>query len=53
MGALRPFGVTFARDGDVSEYSLVVAIETPGRAADGRYYSMSGMEITREPLTGW
>lgn len=53
MGALRPFGVTFARDGDVSEYSLVVAIETPGRAVDGRYYSMSGMEITRRPLTGW
>ncbi len=52
MGALRPFGVTFARDGDVSEYSLVVAIETPGRAADGRYYSMSGMEITREAFDG-
>jgi hypothetical protein len=26
----------------------VIAVETPGRAADGRYYSMSAMEITRE-----
>ena len=46
--ALRPFRVRFAEKPEVSEYSLVVAIETPGRAADGKCYSMSGMEITRE-----
>lgn len=46
--ALRPFRVRFAEKPEVSEYSLVVAIETPGRAADGKYYSMGGMEITRE-----
>ncbi|MBP1912250.1 glutamate cyclase domain-containing protein [Thermococcus stetteri] len=52
MEALRPFGIPFAGYVDVSRYSLVVAVETPGRAVDGRYYSMSGMEITREAFDG-
>ncbi|WP_297418295.1 DUF4392 domain-containing protein [Thermococcus sp.] len=46
--ALRPFRVDFVENPDVSNYSLVIAIETPGKAADGGYYSMSGAEITRE-----
>jgi hypothetical protein len=29
----------------VSEYSLVITVETPGRASDGRYYSMRGIPI--------
>ena len=46
--ALRLFGVEFVEDPDVSRYSLVIAVETPGRAADGKYYSMSGLKIKRE-----
>ncbi|QDA31010.1 DUF4392 domain-containing protein [Thermococcus indicus] len=46
--ALDAFGLEFVREPGVSSYSLVIAVETPGRAADGRYYSMSGMGITRE-----
>ncbi|NJE03394.1 DUF4392 domain-containing protein [Thermococcus sp. MV11] len=50
--ALDAFGLEFVREPDVSSYSLVIAVETPGRAADGRYYSMSGLEITRETFDG-
>ena len=46
--ALERFGVELAEKPDLNDYSLVIAVETPGRAADGRYYSMSGLEITRE-----
>lgn len=46
--ALGPFGIQTAREPRIEEYSLVIAVETPGKAADGRYYSMSGLEITRE-----
>lgn len=46
--ALEPFGPRFASTPEISDYSLVIAIETPGRASDGKYYSMSGLEITRE-----
>jgi len=48
--ALKPFGVSFAKNPRPEDYSLVIAVETPGRAADGKYYSMSAMEITREAL---
>jgi hypothetical protein len=50
--ALKPFGVSTLREAEVSNYSLVVAIETPGRAIDGKYYSMGGVEITRETFDG-
>lgn len=46
--ALKCFGVELVEKPDLSGYSLVIAVETPGRAADGRYYSMSGLEIRRE-----
>ena len=46
--ALRPLGVGLVESPDVSAYSLVIAVETPGRASDGKYYSMSGLEIKRE-----
>ncbi|NJE01803.1 glutamate cyclase domain-containing protein [Thermococcus sp. JdF3] len=46
--ALEPFGIRFTDEPEIGDYSLVIAVETPGRAADGRYYSMSAMEITRE-----
>ncbi|AEK72608.1 hypothetical protein GQS_03535 [Thermococcus sp. 4557] len=45
--ALEPFGIRFTDEPEIGDYSLVIAVETPGRAADGRYYSMSAMEITR------
>ena len=32
------------------EPSLVISIEVPGRASDGRYYSMKGLEIKCDPL---
>ncbi len=46
--ALWAFGVKFVREPDVSSYSLLIAVETPGRAEDGNYYSMSGMKIERK-----
>ena len=46
--ALRDFWNGFVERPNVSGYSLVVAVETPGKAADGRHYSMSGLEIGRE-----
>ncbi|ASJ08850.1 hypothetical protein A3L11_06275 [Thermococcus siculi] len=45
--ALKPFGVDIVDNPEISDYSLVIAVETPGRTAHGKYYSMSGMEITR------
>lgn len=30
--------------------SLVISIEVPGRASDGKYYSMKGLEIRCDPL---
>ncbi|AEH24978.1 glutamate cyclase domain-containing protein [Pyrococcus yayanosii] len=35
-----------------SRYSLLISVETPGRARDGRYYSMSGLEIKVRPYDG-
>ncbi len=48
--AMEPFHVRFIRRPEVEDYSLVVAVETPGRAGDGKYYSMSGLEVRREGL---
>jgi hypothetical protein len=48
--ALAPFGSSLVRKPDVSNYSLVVAIETPGMAPDGNRYSMRGIKIEREAL---
>jgi len=45
--ALASFGLRFAKSPQPEEYSLVIAVETPGKAADGKYHSMSGMEVTR------
>ncbi len=47
-GALGSLGATFVRNPSIEDYSLLIAVETPGRAADGRYYSMSGLEIKRK-----
>ncbi|WP_048159918.1 glutamate cyclase domain-containing protein [Thermococcus barophilus] len=43
--ALKPFDITFVEQPDVSEYSLLISVETVGRAKDGKYYSMSGFEV--------
>jgi hypothetical protein len=48
--ALAPFGPSLIREPDVSSYSLVVAIETPGMAPDGNRYSMRGIKVEREAL---
>ncbi len=48
--AMEPLHVNFAREPKVEDYSLVVAVETPGRARDGKYYSMSGVEVKRGGL---
>ena len=47
-GALGSLGLTFVRNPSIDDYSLLIAVETPGKAADGRYYSMSGLEIKRD-----
>ncbi len=46
-GALRAFGIAFTKNPPIGDYSLLIAVETPGRAADGKYYSMNGLEIRR------
>ena len=46
--ALRDFDLRFVKSPSIEDYSLIIAVETPGRATDGKYYSMSGLEITRE-----
>ncbi len=46
--AMEPLHVEFVRKPEPEDYSLVVAVETPGRAEDGKYYSMSGVEVKRE-----
>ena len=46
--ALRPFGVPFVRAPDLSKYSVIIGVETPGRGKDGRARSMGGEIITRE-----
>ena len=50
--ALTEFWDSFVERPRLSRYSLVIAIETPGRSADGRYYSMSGLEVKREVFDG-
>ena len=47
-GALQSLGLNFVRNPPIEDYSLLIAVETPGRAADGKYYSMSGLEIKRD-----
>ncbi|WP_297507230.1 glutamate cyclase domain-containing protein [Thermococcus sp.] len=51
-GALTEFWDSFVERPRISEYSLVIAIETPGKSSDGMHYSMSGLEIKREALDG-
>ncbi|NJE12205.1 DUF4392 domain-containing protein [Thermococcus sp. LS2] len=48
--ALRPFDVTFVDKPATSDYSLLISVETVGRASDGKYYSMSGMEVEVPPF---
>ena len=43
--ALKSFGVNFVDHPTTSEYSLLISVETVGRAKDGKYYSMSGIEV--------
>ncbi len=50
--ALTEFWDSFVERPRLSGYSLVIAIETPGRSADGRHYSMSGLEVKREAFDG-
>ncbi len=50
--AMKPFHVRFSRKPEPEDYSLVVAVETPGRAEDGKYYSMSGIEVKRDGFDG-
>lgn len=44
----RTFSLSFTERPDVSNYELVVFVETPGRARDGNHYSMSGLKIEGE-----
>ncbi len=44
----KPFSVEFTRNPDISNYDLVIFVETPGRARDGNHYSMSGLKIEGE-----
>ncbi|WP_457752160.1 DUF4392 domain-containing protein [Thermococcus sp.] len=46
--ALRPFEIQTIKKPQIGDYSLVITVETPGKTADGKYHSMSGLEITRE-----
>lgn len=46
--ALKDFWDGFVERPSVSSYSLLIAVETPGKAADGKHYSMNGLEIWRE-----
>ncbi len=52
INAMKPFqkalSLKFADGGDVPSYSLVVFIETPGKASDGGHYSMSGLPVVGE-----
>ncbi len=50
--ALADFWDSFVERPRLSRYSLVIAVETPGRSADGMYYSMSGLEVKREAFDG-
>lgn len=45
--ALKPFGVPFVKAPDLSEYSVIIGVEIPGRGNDGRARSMTGGVITR------
>lgn len=48
--ALKEFKVDFAQNPTIADYSLLVSVETPGRAKDGKYYSMSALEIDVPPF---
>ncbi|MBO8174964.1 MAG: DUF4392 domain-containing protein [Thermococcus sp.] len=48
--ALKPFGVTFVDQPNASDYYLLISVETVGRAGDGKYYSMSGIEVKTTPF---
>lgn len=48
--ALSPFGVKLARKPEVEDYSLLISVETSGKAKDGKYYSMSGLEMKTKPF---
>lgn len=48
--ALRGFRINFADEPSVDDYSLLISVETPGRAKDGKYYSMSALEINMPPF---
>ncbi|WP_175058977.1 DUF4392 domain-containing protein [Thermococcus sp. 2319x1] len=50
QGALRGFKVNFAKNPAIEDYSLLISVETPGRAKDGKYYSMSALEIDVPPF---
>jgi len=48
--ALRGFKINFAEKPRVNQYSLLISVETPGRAKDGKYYSMNALEIEMPPF---
>jgi hypothetical protein len=48
--ALKEFKVNFAQNPSIEDYSLLISVETPGRAKDGKYYSMSALEIDVPPF---
>lgn len=51
-GALKGAGVRFTREPILERYTLLIGVETPGRAEDWRYYSMSGREVKAKPYDG-
>jgi len=46
--ALGEFKVSFAGSPKPEDYSVIVAVETPGRGKDGKARSMSGVPVERE-----
>lgn len=48
--ALKDFKIDFAQTPSIENYSLLISVETPGRAKDGNYYSMSALKIEVSPF---
>lgn len=50
--ALKGMGVKLTREPILERYTLLISVETSGRAEDWRYYSMSGLEVKAKPYDG-
>ena len=50
--ALKPFGIRFNDAPILNSYSLLIAVELPGRTRDWGYYSMSAHRVRAKPFDG-